>query len=173
MVAAVVSAAGVTPRSAGKPEPAMFTVAARQVGSTRPLAIGDRLDTDIAGGIAAEMDTLCVLTGVSTHRDILHTQHRPTWIAANLVDQFDGWTARQESGVIVVESGDTGESALADGDSVTRLLPSGAPVGEVMAAAALAAAAPLMWAAEDRGECPKVIAAESDRAASVALEWWR
>ena len=55
MVAAVVSATGVVPDSAGKPGPPMFFSAAAKLGSSRPLAVGDRLNTDIAGGNAAGM----------------------------------------------------------------------------------------------------------------------
>ena len=72
MVAAVTTATGVTPLSAGKPEPAMFHSAAAKVQSTRPLAVGDRLNTDIAGGVAANMDTFHVLTGVSRHWALVH-----------------------------------------------------------------------------------------------------
>ncbi len=154
LVAAVVSATGVTPHSAGKPGPAMFEVAARQLGAERPLAVGDRLDTDIAGGIAAGMDTLCVLTGVSGHREILHTMWRPTWIAANLRDHLEGWTARQDGDTVIVESGATGGV-------------------DVMAAEALAVAAPLVWSADDRGEDLTVVAASGDSAAAEALAAWR
>ncbi|WP_052317342.1 HAD-IIA family hydrolase [Corynebacterium terpenotabidum] len=154
MVAAVVSATGVTPHSAGKPQPAMFTVAADNVGSQRPLAVGDRLDTDIAGGIAAGMDTLCVLTGVSGHQDILHTTFRPTWIAANLRDQVSGWTAVGDGDRVTVTSGETGEV-------------------DVMAAAALAAAAPLVWAADDEGRAVTVVPSDGDTLAATALGAWR
>lgn len=65
MVAAVTSATGVVPTSAGKPEPAMFLQAAQRAGAKRPLAVGDRLDTDIAGAVAAGIPALHVLTGVS------------------------------------------------------------------------------------------------------------
>lgn len=110
MVAAVVSATGVTPHSAGKPLSPMFTSAVDKTGATRPLAVGDRLDTDIAGGIAAGIDTLCVLTGVATHTQLLTTEHRPTYIAANLRDHLTGWTASTGTGddpaAIVVHSGD-------------------------------------------------------------------
>ena len=71
MVAAVVNATGVSPSSAGKPEPAMFFLAAQSLGSTAPLAVGDRLNTDIAGGVAAGMPCLHVLTGVSKHEALL------------------------------------------------------------------------------------------------------
>ncbi|WP_297007900.1 HAD-IIA family hydrolase [uncultured Corynebacterium sp.] len=154
LVAAVVSATGVTPHSAGKPGPAMFEAAARQLGARRPLAVGDRLDTDIAGGIAAGVDTLCVLTGVSGHREILHTPWRPTWIAANLRDHLDGWSAAADGDTVVVASGRAGSR-------------------DIMAAEALAVAAPLVWAAEDRGETPTVVAASGDTAAVTALEAWR
>lgn len=154
MVAAVVTATGVTPRSAGKPEPEMFAVAARRLGARRPLVVGDRLDTDIAGGVAAGMDTFCVLTGVSTHHDLLHTSHRPTWIAANLRDHLTGWTARREDGRVTVTSGECGDT-------------------EVMAAEALAVAAPLVWRADDRGEHVTVAAADGDDTARAAMEAWR
>lgn len=86
MVAAVVSATGVSPESAGKPGPAMFLSAASKVGSKKPLAIGDRLNTDIAGGVAAGMDSFHVLTGVSGHFDVLRASpaERPSFLAESL-----------------------------------------------------------------------------------------
>ena len=71
LVAAIQSATGVEPVSAGKPEPAMFTFAAKQIGAKKPLAVGDRLDTDIAGGNSAAMDTFHVLTGVSGELELI------------------------------------------------------------------------------------------------------
>ncbi|MDU0477623.1 HAD-IIA family hydrolase [Staphylococcus chromogenes] len=86
MVAAVTSATGVVPESAGKPEPAMFTLVTEKIGATAPLAIGDRLDTDIAGGVAAGVDTLQVVTGVSGHREIIAApvEQRATYLAADM-----------------------------------------------------------------------------------------
>lgn len=88
MVAAVVSATGVEPVSAGKPLPAMFHSAARRAGAARPLAVGDRLNTDIAGGVAAGMDSLHVLTGVSRHFALVaaDASERPTYLAEHLGD---------------------------------------------------------------------------------------
>lgn len=163
MVAAVVSASGVVPHSAGKPEPTMFHTAALRHGATHPLAIGDRLDTDIAGGIAASMDTLCVLTGVATHQEVLHTNYRPTWIAANLNDHLEGWSAAYEDGKVVVSSGE-----VQCGPNATTL-----ENMEVMAAEALAVAAPLVWVSDDRHEDVAVVPAPGDSAAAVALEAWR
>jgi glycerol 3-phosphatase-2 len=86
LVAAVVTATGVTPPAAGKPEPGMFLLAAKRAGAERPLVIGDRLDTDLKGARAAEIPGLLVLTGVSTVREALTAppEHRPSFISANL-----------------------------------------------------------------------------------------
>lgn len=86
MVAALQHATGATPLVAGKPEPGMFLVAARDAGARRPLVIGDRLDTDIEGAVRAEMDSLLVLTGVNTAEDALRAApvRRPSMILADL-----------------------------------------------------------------------------------------
>ncbi|WKD59355.1 HAD-IIA family hydrolase [Corynebacterium caspium] len=90
MVAAVVSATGIKPVSAGKPEPAMFLQAAANIGAVKPLAVGDRLDTDILGGNRANMDTLYVATGVSSLLDVLDApeEMRPTYIGSSMNDLF-------------------------------------------------------------------------------------
>ena len=69
LVAAVRQAVDVDPLVAGKPEPGLMQVAARALGVRRPLVIGDRLDTDVAGGNAAGFRTALVLTGVHTRDD--------------------------------------------------------------------------------------------------------
>ncbi|MGM5595345.1 HAD-IIA family hydrolase [Corynebacterium glucuronolyticum] len=90
MVEAVVHATGVRPHSAGKPEAEMFHDAARRMGSRVPLAVGDRLNTDIAGGNAAGMDTLHVMTGVSGHHALVAAvpAERPSLIATDLRDLY-------------------------------------------------------------------------------------
>lgn len=66
LVQIVATAAGRQPDVvAGKPEPALFHLAAERVGARYPLVVGDRLDTDIAGGRRAGMHTALVLTGVT------------------------------------------------------------------------------------------------------------
>lgn len=86
LVAAVVTTTGVEPMSAGKPEPAMFQHAARSRSARRPLVIGDRLDTDLAGARAAGFDGLLVLTGVSSARDavLAPMDRRPHYVGADL-----------------------------------------------------------------------------------------
>lgn len=86
LVRAVTTATGVTPASAGKPEPGMFHLAARKAGAERPLVIGDRLDTDLKGARAAGIPGLLVLTGVSDVREALTApaDQRPSYISADL-----------------------------------------------------------------------------------------
>jgi glycerol-1-phosphatase len=86
MVAALRVATGCEPEVAGKPRRRLLDQAARRLGLSAPLVAGDRLDTDIAGGVEAGMDTLLVLTGVSTPADVLAAEPRmrPTYLAADL-----------------------------------------------------------------------------------------
>lgn len=86
LVAAVVAAAGTQPVSAGKPEPMMFRLTAERRGGVRPLVVGDRLDTDLAGARAAGFPGLHVFTGVSSARDALLAtpEERPSFVGADL-----------------------------------------------------------------------------------------
>ncbi|MFL6143595.1 MAG: HAD-IIA family hydrolase [Labedaea sp.] len=85
LVAAVRVATGAEPLVAGKPNRPLLDQAARSAGARRPLVVGDRLDTDIAGAATAEMDSLLVLTGVSTPAELLGTTvPRPTFLAPDL-----------------------------------------------------------------------------------------
>lgn len=73
---------------AGKPEAPLYLLAAQRLGAdpSQVLAIGDRLDTDIAGAHAAGMDSLLVLTGVSTATEAaaLAESEQPTHVAPDL-----------------------------------------------------------------------------------------
>ena len=86
LVGAVVNATGVTPLSAGKPEPSMYRLAVERRGARRPLVVGDRLDTDLGGARAAGYPGLHVLTGVSDARDavLAGPGERPTYLAVDL-----------------------------------------------------------------------------------------
>ena len=86
LVAALETATDRRPEVAGKPAPGVLRLAAEMVGSERPLVVGDRLDTDIEGGVAAGMPVLMVLTGVSTVADLLVAKpyRRPTHLAEGL-----------------------------------------------------------------------------------------
>lgn len=92
LVQAVANAAGRRPDAvAGKPEPALLEEAVRRSGARRPLMIGDRLDTDIAGGSRAGIPTLLVLTGIASAADGLAAtgEERPTFIGEDLLALWD------------------------------------------------------------------------------------
>jgi HAD superfamily hydrolase (TIGR01450 family) len=87
LVRAVATAAGRDPDEvAGKPGPAAFTEAARRYGSTRPLVVGDRLDTDLEGARAAGIPGLAVLTGVTGVAELLaaSVRERPDFLGTDL-----------------------------------------------------------------------------------------
>ena len=89
LVGAVQNAVGRAPDLvAGKPAPPLYLLCADRLAldPRRVLAVGDRLDTDIEGAVAAGMDSLLVLTGVDDLRACLEAppQRRPTFVAPDL-----------------------------------------------------------------------------------------
>ncbi|MFS8096083.1 HAD-IIA family hydrolase [Lentzea alba] len=86
LVAALKTATDSEPLVAGKPATPLLEQAAKELGANRPLVIGDRLDTDILGAVNAGMDSLLVLTGVSTEQEAqaLPEDQRPTYVGADL-----------------------------------------------------------------------------------------
>lgn len=86
LVAALRAATGAHPSVVGKPHGFLFQEALSRGDFRRPLVIGDRLDTDIAGANRAGLPSLLVLTGVATTADATRAQpaQRPTYIAADL-----------------------------------------------------------------------------------------
>jgi glycerol-1-phosphatase len=93
--------AEVTPQVAGKPERPLLDETRLRVEGERPLMVGDRLDTDIAGAHEAEVESLLVMTGVSTLQDLLAAspEERPTWLGRDLtVLSRPGCAAHGEDG---------------------------------------------------------------------------
>ncbi|MEV6348497.1 HAD-IIA family hydrolase [Actinoplanes sp. NPDC051851] len=139
----------------GKPQPALFTTAAARNGAGRPLAIGDRLDTDIQGAVGAGMDSLLVLTGVSGPADLLAApaERRPTFVAADLSGLFrpadrarvpfsgtevGGWRVTRSGGTAVLDgSGDPIDALRLLCDSTWSGVPLSALSGVSGAATAL------------------------------------
>lgn len=100
LVAAVAAATGRTPLVAGKPEAPLFTTAARHLGVSRPLVVGDRLDTDILGGNTAGYATALVLTGVDTPATALAARaaERPVHLIPNLAALYEPYLEVTRSG---------------------------------------------------------------------------
>ncbi|RNL63698.1 HAD-IIA family hydrolase [Nocardioides marmoriginsengisoli] len=111
LVALVAEFSGRTPLVAGKPRPPLFEETLARVGGTRPLVVGDRLDTDIDGAIAVGWDSLLVMTGVTTLADLarIEVSRRPTYVGADLsrlahpATPVDGWTAAVVDGRLRVQ----------------------------------------------------------------------
>lgn len=70
----------------GKPEESMYRMALEIVGEGRVLAVGDRVDVDVAGGHAAGVDTALVLSGSGTRAEADAAEHGPTHTAATFAD---------------------------------------------------------------------------------------
>jgi HAD superfamily hydrolase (TIGR01450 family) len=86
MVAALCAATDRKPQVAGKPQPTLLIDALGRGRFERPLVVGDRLDTDIAGANAAGLPSLLVLTGVSTAAEMVYAipEERPNFVAPDL-----------------------------------------------------------------------------------------
>lgn len=125
MVAALRTATDVEPQVAGKPQPLLFETAARSAGAQRPLVVGDRLDTDIAGAVAAGIDSLVVLSGVATPKQLIEAipAERGTYLAKDLtalaepaedlkIGPRPGWTVTVENQIL---------TAKGDGDDLDLL----------------------------------------------------
>jgi len=90
LVMSVTNATGQIPVSAGKPEPELFWHAAKRLGSHTPIMVGDRLDTDLAGAVSADMAGLLVFTGVTSAEDVVRaaSSERPTHLSHDLRGLF-------------------------------------------------------------------------------------
>ncbi len=155
MVHALMAATGLTPRVAGKPNRPLLDEAVRRVGASRPLVVGDRLDTDIEAAVLADMPSLLVLTGVSTAADLLAAPaaRRPTHVAFDLRGLVDDTKlATVPTGVDATSGPDEDRSTpwtVETGDSELVLTRNGPPVDggddEGVLLAALAQLAAMAW----------------------------
>jgi glycerol 3-phosphatase-2 len=140
LVALVRTATGRDPVVAGKPERALLDAATGRTAARRPLVVGDRLDTDIAGAVGGGCDSLLVFTGAARPGDLLTAPpgQRPTHLAADLdgllvahppvrmaagdasvTATCGGWTARSTDAGLTVSGGAT---AADDGLDALRAL---------------------------------------------------
>lgn len=72
----------------GKPNPLMMRHAIKKLGVERAdsVIVGDRMDTDVIAGIESEIDTVLVLSGVSTRETVKMFPYRPTLILNGVCD---------------------------------------------------------------------------------------
>lgn len=70
----------------GKPNPLMMRTGLNMLGvhSNEAVMIGDRMDTDIVVGIEGGLDTVLVLSGVTSQADIDHYAYRPRLVLSGV-----------------------------------------------------------------------------------------
>ena len=78
LLAAIEATTGVKGEVVGKPEPELFRRALAAAAGERPLVVGDRLDTDIAGAVRLGWDSALVLSGASSREDVERSPWKPT-----------------------------------------------------------------------------------------------
>lgn len=90
-LAALETATGNKPIIIGKPQPMLFRIALQRLGepAEKTLVVGDRLATDIAGGIAANCPTGLVLSGVTRKEEVENSPYQPTLIAEDFGSLVD------------------------------------------------------------------------------------
>ncbi len=87
------TATGRKPLFIGKPQPTMAKLAMEKMGVTPPktVMIGDRLYTDIASGVNADIDTLFVLSGEGIYDDIASVGITPTYVFEDIQHLVTEW----------------------------------------------------------------------------------
>ncbi len=82
LIAPIELATGSKAYFAGKPNPLMMRQAIKRLGCRREesVIIGDRMDTDIVAGVESEIDTVLVLSGVTSMEDLHQFAYRPKMI---------------------------------------------------------------------------------------------
>ncbi len=82
LIAPIELATGSKAYFAGKPNPLMMRQAIKRLGCRREesVIVGDRMDTDIVAGVESEIDTVLVLSGVTSMADLHQFAYRPKMI---------------------------------------------------------------------------------------------
>jgi NagD protein len=91
-VAALISrATGVAPYFIGKPNPLMMRSALNALGahSESTTMIGDRMDTDVVAGLEAGLETILVLSGVTTREQAQRFPYQPSRIVESVAELVD------------------------------------------------------------------------------------
>ena len=72
----------------GKPNPLMMRTGLKKLGvhSEEAVMIGDRMDTDIIGGVESGMETVLVMSGVSNRENIQQFSYQPHYILDRVGD---------------------------------------------------------------------------------------
>lgn len=141
LVSAVHTAVGQLPIVAGKPEPAIFKTAVSHFDSKRAVFIGDRIDTDIRGANRAELDSVLVMTGIATRKEVLAAkpEDRPTYILATMAELLTDYESPKKT-----------KHGFACGNTEVELLGNKVMVthGDPKSLSALRAACAVIWGSD-------------------------
>ncbi len=88
LIAPIEIASGRKAYFVGKPNPLMMRIALKKLGVKREdaVVIGDRMDTDVRCGLEAEIDTLLVLSGITSRDEINNFPYRPHYVLNGVAD---------------------------------------------------------------------------------------
>ena len=88
LAALISSASGVSPYYVGKPNPLMMRSALNTINghSESTAMVGDSMKTDIVSGLEAGLETILVLTGVTSADDVDRFTYRPSRIVKSIAD---------------------------------------------------------------------------------------
>jgi NagD protein len=91
MASLIESATGIAPYFVGKPNPIMMREGLNRLGAhtENTVVIGDRMDTDILGGVEAGLETILVLSGVASRREIDRFPFRPSRVVESVAELID------------------------------------------------------------------------------------
>jgi len=88
MAALIERASGISPFFVGKPNPLMMRTALNylNVHSEDTVMVGDRMETDILAGVESGMETILVLTGVTSREDVPRYPYQPARILESVAE---------------------------------------------------------------------------------------
>lgn len=80
----------------GKPNPLMMRHGLRRLGveAEEAAIVGDRMDTDIVAGVESGIDTVLVLSGVTTEHEMRKFPYRPKYVLSGVGEIAPTYTAR-------------------------------------------------------------------------------
>jgi len=88
LIAPIELANGIKAYFLGKPNPLMMRHGRKLLGCSRKATaiVGDRMDTDIIAGIHSSIDTVLVLSGVTTQKDLKKFPYHPRYVLPGVGD---------------------------------------------------------------------------------------
>lgn len=92
LVAPIELSTGAVPYYLGKPNPLMMKTGLKLLGvePEKAVILGDRMDTDIIAGVESEIETVLLLSGVTTFHIMRKFPYRPTYIYNGVGDIIKG-----------------------------------------------------------------------------------